>query len=204
MNNGSNSDPDKTRAMDPNATRILTPPPSQKPTVILPAAGNSATTRLMTAAPPSGGAGAVPVASGTHILPRTPTGVETPAAFDPVVGWLVVIGGPGVGNSLIVRYGQNSIGRGENQRIVLDFGDQRISRETHAIIVYEDRSRRFFLRDTGQTNLVYHGDNVVLQPVELKDRDIITLGDTTLMFIAMCNENFDWLAGLAAHAAPGA
>lgn len=131
----------------------------------------------------------------TQILPMTPGGQPGESAFDPVVGWLVVMVGPGKGQSCVVRYGQNSMGRGSDMRIQLDFGDQRITREAHAIIVYDDRSRRFFVRDTGKTNLVRVGDNTVLAPVEIKDRDLISLGDTTLMFVALCNPTFDWLAG---------
>lgn len=199
MSSADNSNGDRARPVDPNATRILTTPLSLKPTVILPQGGHLPPTRQMTSGVPNA---ASPTPQGaTQILPRADVGTGA-AAFDPVVGWLVVVGGPGLGNSLNVRYGQNSIGRGSDQRIVVDFGDQRISRETHALIVYEDRTRRFYLRDTGQTNLVYLGPNVVLQPVELKDRDLISIGDTVLMFIALCDERFDWLAGLAAHAQP--
>ncbi len=117
--------------------------------------------------------------------------------FNPVVAWLTVLKGPGRGQSRPVFYGQNSIGRGPDQRVSLDFGeqsDQRISRGTHAYLVYDEVSRKFFLRDAGQSNLVRHNGNVVLQPIEIEDRDEVTIGDTKLMFVALCNSKFDWLA----------
>jgi hypothetical protein len=124
------------------------------------------------------------------------TGVADVAgqAFDPVVGWLVVRTGPGRGQSLPVYYGQSSIGRGEDQRIRLDFGDQRISREAHAFIIYDDNQRRFFIRDNGKTNLVRLNGNIVMTPTEIHDREELTIGDTKLMFVALCGPAFDWLA----------
>ena len=111
-----------------------------------------------------------------------------------MVGWLTVISGPGKGSFRPIFYGQNSLGRDPKQRIPLDFGDQRISRETHAFVVYDDVQRKFFIRDNGKSNLVRHNGNAVLTPTEINDRDQITIGETTLVFIALCNANFDWLA----------
>jgi len=33
-----------------------------------------------------------------------------------------------------------------------------------------------------------------MMPTEIQDRDEIAVGDTTLLFVALCNDNFDWLA----------
>jgi hypothetical protein len=114
--------------------------------------------------------------------------------FEPVVGWLVVTRGPGRGEFRAVHYGQNSIGRDPKQRISFDFGDQKISRDTHAFLVYDEVVRKFFLRDNGKSNLVRHNGNLVMAPTEIQDRDTISIGDTTLLFVALCNANFDWLA----------
>lgn len=136
-----------------------------------------------------------PAQGETIFVPAQPTGVEPGAPpFDPVVGWLVVVKGPGRGQFKPVYYGQNSIGRDEKQRVRLDYGDQRISRDTHAFIVYDDEGRRFFVRDNGKSNLLRLRGNLVMTPTELMDRDEITVGDTTLLFVALCNVGFDWLA----------
>jgi hypothetical protein len=37
----------------------------------------------------------------------------------------------------------------------------------------------------------------VLTPTQLRDRDMITIGETTLMFVPLCDQSFDWLAGNA-------
>ena len=135
-----------------------------------------------------------PAPDETLFLVSQPDAAEKAPPFDPAVGWLTVINGPGKGRFRPIFYGQNSIGRDPKQRIPLDFGDQRISRETHAFVVYDDVQRKFFIRDNGKSNLVRHNGNVVLMPTEINDRDLITIGDTTLVFIALCNTNFDWLA----------
>lgn len=119
---------------------------------------------------------------------------DTNERFDPVVGWLVITDGPGRGKFLPVYYGQNSIGRGGDQRIPLDFGDQKISREAHAFIIYDEAERRFFVRDNGKSNVIRHEGNLVMMPTEIKDRERLVVGDTTLLFVALCGSDFDWLA----------
>lgn len=118
-------------------------------------------------------------------------------AFEPVVGWVVVTDGPGKGHFRPMYYGLNSIGRGEDLRIVLDFNDQRISREAHAFLIYDEIERKFFVKDNGKSNIVRLNGNMVLTPTEMHDRDVLTIGQTTLLFIALCNEKFDWLGSNA-------
>jgi hypothetical protein len=134
----------------------------------------------------------VPGSQGETVFVKS--GAGTKERFDPAVGWLVVTDGPGRGHFLPVYYGQNAIGRGADQRIPLDFGDQRISREAHAFIIYDEAQRKFFVRDNGKSNLVRHQGNLVMMPTEMKDRDTLVVGDTTLLFIALCGSGFDWLA----------
>ncbi|MCH9809434.1 MAG: FHA domain-containing protein [Alphaproteobacteria bacterium] len=115
--------------------------------------------------------------------------------FDPAVGWLVILEGPGRGQHCSIFYGQNSVGRGEDQRIRLNFGDARITRDTHAFIVYDDLGRKFFLRDNGKSNLIRLNKSPVIAPVELNDRDQIQIGETVMLFVALCGPDFDWLSG---------
>lgn len=112
---------------------------------------------------------------------------------DPVVGWVVVISGPGRGASLPLGYGMNSIGRSSNERICLDFGDEQISRSQHAVITYDPRGRKYFVQHGGGKNLTYiEGDQPVLTPVELKGGETISLGATELRFVPFCGKDFDW------------
>src|SRR5581483_181419 len=109
---------------------------------------------------------------------------------DPVVGWLVIVEGPGRGRSCELGAGANSIGRDASQKICLDFGDQEIHREKHTVIVYDPRSRRFFLQPGEARNLTYLGDDVVLAPTPLKGGEIISIGRTQLRCVPRCGEDF--------------
>ena len=110
---------------------------------------------------------------------------------DPVVGWLVIVKGPGKGEFLKLGYGQNSIGRG-NQRVSLDFGDDQISRENHAMLTYEPRGKTFFIQPGTGKNLTYLDDAVVLSPTQLTALNQITLGATTMVLVPLCGEAFSW------------
>ena len=111
---------------------------------------------------------------------------------DPVVGWLVVIDGPGKGSSLRLGMGQNSIGRGEPSRVRINFGDDQISRSGHATITYDPKGNSFHIQPGTGPNLTYLGDDPVLGPTRLPDRTKIALGATTLRFVALCDEGFTW------------
>ncbi|MGE0155083.1 MAG: FHA domain-containing protein [Reyranellaceae bacterium] len=111
---------------------------------------------------------------------------------DPVVGWLVVIDGPGRGQARAVGYGMNSIGRGPTERISLEFGDAQMSRSSHAVLTYDPRSRKFYLQHGGGRNLTYIGDQAVLTPTEIASGTDILIGATRLRFIALCGPEFDW------------
>ena len=111
---------------------------------------------------------------------------------EPVVGWLVVIAGPGRGQSLKLGYGVNTIGRGADARVSLDFGDEEISRNGHAMLTYDTKGRKFYIQHGGAANLTYLGDIPVLQPHELKGREVIGIGNTRLVFVPFCGPDFEW------------
>lgn len=111
---------------------------------------------------------------------------------DPVVGWLVIVEGPGKGRAMQLGYGANSIGRGETDRINLNFGDDQISRGGHATVTYDPRGRKFYVQHGGGTNLTYLDDQPVLIPIELPALSHISIGNTVLRFVPLCGDAFDW------------
>ncbi|MBF0371790.1 MAG: FHA domain-containing protein [Alphaproteobacteria bacterium] len=117
---------------------------------------------------------------------------QSDASVDPVVGWLVVVSGPGRGRALAISYGMNSIGRADDEKVVLNFGDEQISRKGHAMVTYDRRGRRFYLQHGGGANLTYLGDAPVLVPVEMSGGELISLGETVLRFAPFCGPGFDW------------
>lgn len=108
------------------------------------------------------------------------------------VGWVIVVKGPGRGESFTLQAGMSQIGRGEDQTVSLDFGDTAISRTNHAAIVYDPESFQFFLGHGGKSNIVRLNDKPVISNEALKTGDMIRLGETTLKFVALCSEEFNW------------
>jgi hypothetical protein len=112
---------------------------------------------------------------------------------DPVVGWLVIVGGAGMGSFRPIFEGNNTVGRSETQRIPLDFGDDAISSEEQAYIRYDSTSRTFlFVPNLAKTNIVSINDKRPTGAVELNQMDVITIGRTQLVFVPFCGPEFDW------------
>ena len=111
---------------------------------------------------------------------------------EPVVGWLVIIDGPGKGNFVKLGFGMNSIGRSTDSRVSIDFGDDQISRDNHALLTYDTKNRKFYIQHGGGANLTYLGETPVLQPFELKGNEVISIGNTKLYFVSFCGEHFNW------------
>ncbi len=117
---------------------------------------------------------------------------------NPVVGWLAVVAGPGLGEALPLSYGVNDIGRGADVRVRLDFGDDTItggdqSVMIYAAIIYTARTRRFYLQSVAAETWL--GERVVNGSMELTGGDTLRLGQTCLRFVPLCGPNFDWRDG---------
>jgi hypothetical protein len=114
---------------------------------------------------------------------------------DPVVGWLVVVGGPGIGQFRPVFEGNNTIGRSASNRIAVDFGDDAISADEQAYIRYDSAERTFlFVPNLAKTNIVSVNEKRPTGAVELQQMDVITMGRTQLVFVPFCGAEFDWSA----------
>ena len=112
---------------------------------------------------------------------------------DPVVGWLVVVGGPGIGSFRPIYEGNNAVGRAASQRIPIDFGDNTISSEEQAYIRYDSIDRSFlFVPNLAKTNVVAVNNKKPTGAIKLELMDVITMGRTQLAFVPFCGEDFDW------------
>ena len=112
---------------------------------------------------------------------------------DPVVAWLVVVGGPGLGSWRPIFEGNNTVGRASNQRVPLDFGDDAISSEEQAYIRYDGAERSFlFVPNMAKTNVVAINDKRPTAAVTLNAMDVIMMGRTQLVFVPFCGPEFDW------------
>ncbi len=113
------------------------------------------------------------------------------AGFSPVTGWLVCVDGPERGTDYRIRAGYNYIGRSEQMDICIR-GDQKIGRERHALIAYDQEERVFFFGPADGKSIVRLNGKMVMTPTQINDHDEITIGSTKLLFIPLCGEKFDW------------
>lgn len=111
--------------------------------------------------------------------------------FLPVVGWLVCIDGPAKGRDYRIHSQYNYIGRARHMDICIS-GDNCISAERAAVLAYDDRNCVFFMGPGMGQNLVRLNGKPILNAQELNAFDQITIGETTLLFIPLCGERFDW------------
>ena len=109
------------------------------------------------------------------------------------VALVMVIGGPGVGECFALQAVKSEIGRGDDQAIRLDFGDMAVSRSNHAAIVYDPDKHNFLLGHGGKSNVVRLNGKPVVSTTDLKGGDEIQIGETTMRFVAICSEKFNWI-----------
>ncbi len=114
--------------------------------------------------------------------------------IEPVVGWLVCIEGPMKGQDFRLHDGYNYIGR-ESGDIVIQ-GDSTISRQKHAIVSFYSKRGNFYVGPGDGRNIIELNDEPVMSPVVLESYDVITLGNTKLLLIAMCGKRFSWTEGV--------
>jgi len=87
----------------------------------------------------------------------------------------------------------NQIGRGEDQAIQLDFGDNAISRTNHAAIVYDAETHTFTAGHGGKSNIVRLNDEPLISNAPMQDGDKLRLGETIVLFKALCGPDFNWV-----------
>lgn len=123
------------------------------------------------------------------------TGGETIGVYDfdtePVVGWVVAVAGDHFGEGFMLKTGRNFIGRSSTMDVALT-NDQTISRDKHAIIVYDNKSNIFLVQPGDAKELFYLNDHVVLGAEQLHAYDILSLGKTQLLFVPLCSDKFNW------------
>ncbi len=110
---------------------------------------------------------------------------------EPVVGWLVCVKGVNFGQSFNLAAGKNTIGRSAMMDVDLT-GEDSVSRNTHAIIIYEPKKRQFILKAGDSSGLTYLNDELVLDHEIIKAYDKVQLGECEMIFVPFCNENFTW------------
>lgn len=124
--------------------------------------------------------------------PKTISYASQTMGVEPVVGWLVIVEGSDLGTDYKLKTGRNFIGRSSSMDVALK-NDKTVSREKHGIVVYDPKSCSYIMQPGASKELCYLNDEVVLSPTALKAYDIITVGETNLLFIPLCSKDgFNW------------
>ena len=108
----------------------------------------------------------------------------------PVTGWLICMNGSEKGKDFRLHADKNFVGRSTNMDVVL-IDDKKIARDKHCSVVYDPRSNLFFASAEGG-NLTYVNGEIISTPIDLKEGDIITIGDTDLLFVRFCKGGRSW------------
>lgn len=117
--------------------------------------------------------------------------ITQPVFQEPVVGWLVATKGKYFGQSFNLKSGRNFIGRSITMDVCLE-GENSVSRERHAVIIYEPRERLFIAQPGDSRELFYINDEVVLDNIVLKPYDVISMGKVDMIIIPCCTKQFAW------------
>jgi pSer/pThr/pTyr-binding forkhead associated (FHA) protein len=97
-----------------------------------------------------------------------------------VIGKLTITEGPGTGQSVNIYSGTNQIGRGDDMRVQINFGDDTISRQQHAVITYDAKNVEARIYDGGKPGGLWVNGARVTADEAIKFGDLIKLGETTL------------------------
>ena len=110
---------------------------------------------------------------------------------DPVVGWLVCLAGPDRGRDFRLHAEKNFIGRSASMDVCVA-GDETVSREKHALVIFDPKKQVFWVVPGDASGLVYLNGDIVNTPSQMKQEDVLEVGQTKLVFIPFCGEKYSW------------
>lgn len=129
----------------------------------------------------------------SHIITKFPNTVQMEGRFgkQKTVGWLVVLNGTMSGISFPLWDTVNRIGSARNMDIELQ-SDPYISREKHATITYDPKKNVCILSSEKHMNQTFLNEKTITEAVPLKDRDLLTFGNSSCLYVALCRSDFSW------------
>ena len=114
--------------------------------------------------------------------------------LEPVVGWLVCVDGADKGKDYKLYGKNNTIGRSERMDVYIK-NDPTISRENHARLAYDPKHNNFQIIPADSTNNIYLNDEPIYVPTKLNAYDVVEFGETKMVFVPFCNDQFQWKTG---------
>ncbi len=119
-------------------------------------------------------------------------GAEAPGTKNhPVVGWLVCLAGPDRGRDFRLHAEKNFVGRSPIMDVCIA-GDETVSRDRHALVIFDPKKQTFWALPGDASGLVYLNGDMVNVPTQMKRDDILEVGHTKLTLIPFCGEKYTW------------
>jgi len=119
---------------------------------------------------------------------------------DWIRGLLVCIRGPNKGNGYFVKEGKNYIGSASSMNIQI-IGDKKIEKHNHAVIVYDQKSKKTMLLPGESRGIIYWQSHAIFEPQELKGTEKIELGESAFSYLQFNVEDYEWQADRAVNQA---
>lgn len=136
-----------------------------------------------------------PAEQGIQSAKQTAENATLPPVYvptTPVVGWLVAVSGPHFGQGFPLTDGKNSIGRESENQVILS-RDKGVSRVRQAVLIYDPLHSQFYVQPGSESSQLAYLNGKMLKGIEdLKEKDIVMVGKTKLLFVPLCGENFSW------------
>lgn len=110
--------------------------------------------------------------------------------IQPVTGWLVCMNGANNGRDYRLHTGRNFIGRSSSADIFLG-EDLTVANDKHCSITYDPKVNKFFVAPEDGKRLKRNEEEID-KPSELEEGDLLTIGETELVFVPFCKEDRKW------------
>ena len=110
---------------------------------------------------------------------------------DPVVGWLVCLAGPDRGKDFRLHSEKNFVGRSPIMDVCIA-GDETVSRDRHALVIFDPKKSAFWAVPGDAAGLVYLNGDIVHSPTLMHRDDLLEVGQTKLVLVPFCGEKYSW------------
>lgn len=107
-----------------------------------------------------------------------------------LTGWLVYVNGNRRGTAITLGKEDTLLGLDANREVIV-LEEKELS-QAYAVISYESINREFHIKPGKKRCLFYAGDNAVYNRNCMKAREMVEMGESKLIFIPFCSEDFDW------------
>jgi hypothetical protein len=104
---------------------------------------------------------------------------------------MVCLAGPDRGRDFRLHAEKNFIGRSPAMDVCVA-GDETVSRDRHAMVIFDPKKNVFWAVPGDAAGLVYLNGDIVHAPTPMQQDDLLEIGQTKLVLIPFCGEKYSW------------